>query len=128
MKRGFIIFLLGVFTGTAVGLYLGWFAFPLELVEVLPADLTEADQSDYLVLVAATYATEKNLVAAQARLSSLGREDWREWFLAQTVDSVLQKPRAIETESMVRLAIDLGLQSPAFAPYEAIFATEGENE
>jgi len=124
MKRGLIVFLLGILAGTAVGLYLGWFVFPVELVEVLPADLAEAEQVDYLVLIAATYETERNLVAAQSRLASFGREDWREWFLTQAVDAVLLAPREIETENMVRLALDLGLESPAFAPYEAAFAAD----
>ena len=124
MKRTLIIFLLGALTGTAVGLYLGWFAFPVQLVEVLPADLAETDQADYLILISATYVTEQNLVAAQSRLASLGREDWREFLLSQTVDAILNRPREIQTENLVRLSLDLGLESPAFAPYEALFAQE----
>ncbi len=118
MRRGIFIFLFGLLFGTVAGLYLGWFAFPVEWVDVLPADLTEEEQFDYLTLVAATYTAEQNLVTAQQRLSGLGREDWREWMLAHTVDAVLTDPRSIQTANLVQLALDFGLESPAFTPYQ----------
>ena len=118
MKRGVITFIFGLILGTAVGLYFGWFVFPVEWIDVLPAELAEEDQNSYLVLIAATYAAEENLINAQQRLAGLGREDWRPWLLGQAVDAVLVEPFALETAHLVQLALDLGLESPAFVPYE----------
>ena len=128
MKRGLITFVFGLIFGTAVGLYFGWFVFPVQWVDVVPSDLTAEDQQDYLSLIAATYAAEENLVAAQQRLAGLGREDWRPWLLTHTVDAVLSDPLSIQTTQLVHLAQDLGLESPAFTPYQTTTEPEPVTE
>ena len=127
MRRGIITFLIGLLLGTAVGLYLGWFAYPVEWVDVLPAELSEEDQIDYLALIAATYAAEQNLLNAQQRLAQLGRDEWRPWVLTHTVDAVLTDPRSLQTAQLVQLALDLGLNSPAFTPYQTASDPDSEN-
>ena len=100
--------------GLAIGFYLGWVVLPVELVDVTPADLEAEFQEDYLQLIASTYAAEQNLDQAAARIGSLGRPDWPDWLLQETIDRILADPTAAETAHMVILARAMGLESPAF--------------
>ena len=100
--------------GLAIGFYLGWVVLPVELVDVTPADLEAEFQEDYLQLIASTYAAEQNLDQAAARIGSLGRSDWPDWLLQETIDRILADPTAAETAHMVILARAMGLESPAF--------------
>ncbi len=118
-KRALLVFLTGLLFGGLVGVYLGWVAFPVRLVDVVPADLEEPLQDDYLRLIAATYAVDGNVAQAQNRVVSLGKGDWRAWLLAETIDAILRDPAGRDTRRLVALAAALGLESPAFAPYLA---------
>lgn len=117
MQRNLIVIGFGLLIGAVIGFYLGWFVLPAELVEVTPADLEAEFQADYLRLISSTYAADQNLDEAADRLGSLGRQDWDEWLLAETVDQLLTEPNSAETEHMVRLSIALGIESPAFNQY-----------
>ena len=117
MQRNLIVIGFGLLIGAVIGFYLGWFVLPAELVEVTPADLETEFQDDYLRLIASTYAADQDLDEAADRLGSLGREDWPQWLLAETVDQMLSQPNSAETDHMVQLSIDLGIESPAFNQY-----------
>ena len=117
MQRNLIVIGFGLLIGAVIGFYLGWFVLPAELVEVTPADLETEFQDDYLRLIASTYAADQDLDEAADRLGSLGREDWPQWLLAETVDQLLSQPNSAETDYMVQLSIDLGIESPAFNQY-----------
>ena len=118
MQRNLIVIGFGLLIGAVIGFYMGWFVLPAELVEVTPADLESEYQADHLRLIASTYAADQNLDEAAERLGSLGRQDWPEWLLAETVDQLLTKPVSAETEHMVRLSMALGIESPAFNNFE----------
>lgn len=117
IKRALLIFVAGLVLGAVAGFYLGWVAFPVELVDVVPADLEEPYQQDYLQLIAVTYRSDGNLALARNRISSLGKPDWRAWLLEETVDEILTNPAGVETRQLVELAAGMGLESPAFDPY-----------
>lgn len=97
-----------------IGFYLGWFALPVEWVDVTPADLEIEYQDDYLRLIASTYMVEQDLSKTSGRIGSLGRADWADWLLQETLDEILTDPTSTEAAHMVHLATAMGLQSPAF--------------
>jgi hypothetical protein len=118
MRRVWAFLLAGILLGTAVGLYLGWVVYPTELTNATPAELTPALQADYLRLVAATYAQDGNSTAVQSRLAALRRPDLNEWVLSETVNAILQGTNETDIRHLVALAMLLGLDSPAFVPYQ----------
>ncbi len=108
---------IGLLLGAALGLFLGWVAWPAEFEEANPAFLEEQYQRDYTVMIASTYALDGDLAAARRRLNSLGKDDTNAWLLDQVVAHILENENETEIRQLVRLAADLGLSSPAMAPY-----------
>lgn len=108
---------LGLATGIALGLLIGWVMAPAEFTDANPAVLEGRYLRDYTRLIAAGYSQDGNLAAAQRRLASLGRGDGRQWLLNFLVDEVLQGGEESDIRQLARLAADLGLSSPAIAPY-----------
>lgn len=104
----------GLLLGLIIGFYLGWVVLPVELVDVTPADLETEFQDDYLRLIASTYAAEQNIDQAASRIGSLGRADWPDWLLQETIDQILINPVGAETIHMVNLSRAMGVDSPAF--------------
>ena len=119
MKRwirliGFIS--LGLLAGVLLGLYLGWIAWPTEFTDANPAVLAEPYKQDYLTMVAAVYAADGDLPAAQQRLAALGKGG-QEFLNSFVLDQILQGRRDEELRQLAQLAHDLGLDSPALQPY-----------
>ncbi|MFW6183833.1 MAG: hypothetical protein ACOC8X_08545 [Chloroflexota bacterium] len=126
---------LGLLLGAALGLYLGWVAWPTEFVEANPTILEEEYRRDYTLMIAHAYALDGDLDAARIRLASLEQEAPDQWLLTQTVDAILSgRDEQTIILPLVRLSRDLGLNSPAMAPYladledEAIQENEVEDE
>ncbi|MFK7805210.1 MAG: hypothetical protein AB8G95_26495 [Anaerolineae bacterium] len=114
MQRKIIVIGSGLLLGLIIGFYLGWVVLPVELVDVTPADLETEFQDDYLRLIASTYAAEQNIDQASSRIGSLGRADWPDWLLQETIDQILIDPAGSETVHMVNLSRAMGIDSPAF--------------
>lgn len=114
MQRKIIVIGSGLLLGLIIGFYLGWVVLPVELVDVTPADLETEFQDDYLRLIASTYAAEQNIDQASSRIGSLGRADWPDWLLQETIDQILIDPAGLETVHMVNLSRAMGIDSPAF--------------
>lgn len=114
MNRSFSLLIFGLGVGVAIGLYLGWVAFPLELVDITPLDLEEEHQAIYLRLIAATYVAEEDLEEARSRIATLGRIDWQPWLMDQTINEILEDPASDDAYHLVRLAEGLGLANPNF--------------
>lgn len=116
--RAVILIGLGLGVGLAIGLYLGWVAWPTEFVDADPSILHDDFKRDYTLMIAQTYVQDRDLAAAQRRLYSLGGEAPDRWLLTMTVDAILAG-RDEETIilPLVALSQDLGLNSPAMAPY-----------
>jgi hypothetical protein len=108
---------IGLLLGAGLGLFLGWVAWPAEFEEANPSILEEQYQRDYTVMIASTYAVDGDLAAARRRLNSLGKADSNAWLLDQVVAHILENENETEIRQLVRLAADLGLSSPAMAPY-----------
>ncbi|MFN2221656.1 MAG: hypothetical protein PVH65_10825 [Chloroflexota bacterium] len=107
----------GVALGVTAGFLVGWVIWPIEFTEADPTVLEESYQRDYTVMIAAAYDLDGDLVAARRRLASLGKDDADGWLLTVTVDHILGQEDDGEIRQLVRLATDLGLDSPLMAPY-----------
>jgi hypothetical protein len=118
---------LGLTLGLSLGLYLGWVAWPTEFVDADPSILREDFKHDYTLMIAHAYVQDGDLAVAQRRLYSLGSEAPDRWLLTLTVDAILAG-RDEETVilPLVTLSRDLGLNSPAMAPYRQATPTEDD--
>jgi hypothetical protein len=111
-----LIIIIGLAAGLGLGLYIGWSLVPTEYVNANPAYLAEIYQQDYVRMIAATYAVEGDLTAAQTRLDSLGTNG-RSVLTAVMLDAILQQQNEAEIRQLVHLAAAVGISSPAMAPY-----------
>jgi len=118
LLRKLLLLILGLALGVGLGLYLGWVAWPTEFTDANPSILVENYRQDYARMVADAYAADGDLTAAQRRIASLGG-DSQEFLLSVTLDAILLGQDEAEIRRLVRLSADLGLSSPAFAPYLA---------
>ncbi len=106
--------------GLGLGLYLGWVAWPTEFTDAAPQILQEQYRKDYALMIATTYALDGDLRSAERRVNSLaGEGNGRSYFFAVTLDTILRNEDEEAMRQMVRLAVDLGLDSPAFTRYLA---------
>ena len=116
--RGILWIALGLAIGAALGLYLGWVAWPTEFVDADPSILREDYKRDYTLMIAHAYELDGDLAAAQRRLYTLGGEEPDRWLLTMTVDAILSgRDEQTVILPLVALSSDLGLNSPAMAPY-----------
>lgn len=109
---------MGLALGVGLGLYLGWVAWPTEFTDAPPSILHETHREDVTLMIAQSYALDGDLDAARRRLHALDPEAPDRWLLTLTVDAILSgRDEATEIVPLVTLAHDLGLESPAMAPY-----------
>lgn len=109
---------LGLVVGLGLALYLGWVAWPTEFTEADPSILRDEYRRDYTLMIANAYMLDGDLPAARRRLYSLGQEAPDQWLLKMTIDAILSgRDEATVILPLVKLAHDLGLNSPAMVPY-----------
>jgi hypothetical protein len=74
MKR-FLLLTAGTVIGVLIGAWYGWSVSPVTYNEISPDQLRAEYQADYVLMVAETYAADKDLGQAAVRLSRLGQAD-----------------------------------------------------
>lgn len=125
--RAFLWIGLGLAIGGSLGLYLGWVAWPTEFVDADPSILREDYRRDYTLMIAHAYALDGDLSAAQRRLYTLGDEEPDRRLLTMTVDAILSgRDEQTIILPLVALSRDLGLNSPAMAPYLQVTPTPAD--
>jgi len=70
----FFWFLFSILIGATAGLVIGWYLSPAAMGEVSPAVLRSDYRTDYVLMVAQIYASEKDLNKANQRLEFLEGE------------------------------------------------------
>jgi hypothetical protein len=119
MKRWLLIFGLvgiGLVIGISLGLFLGWYAWPIEFTDANPSVLVEEYKQDYVLMIAADYALTGDLDAARQKVASLGSGS-EDFIFSFTLDQILQSSNPTEIRQLAELANDLGIYSPAMDPY-----------
>lgn len=111
-----LVILIGLALGLGLGLLIGWRLYPTEFVNATPAYLAPTYRQEYARLVAAGYAMDGDLAAAQARLLSLG-EDGEAVLTAVMIDAILKQQNEQEIRQLVNLAAGVGISSPVMTPY-----------
>lgn len=71
-RRRWLLFLLSMVVGFALGLYYGWFVNPVRYVNATPVQLRADYQTDYVLMVAEGYARNHDLNWARHYLALLG--------------------------------------------------------
>jgi hypothetical protein len=121
MKRWLVTFgflAIGLVIGIGLGLFLGWVAWPTQFTDANPAVLAETYKQDYVLMIAADYALTDDLDAARQQVSTLG-SGGEDFLFSLTLDQILQDGNPAEIRQLAQLANDLGLYSPAMAPFLA---------
>lgn len=121
--RHWLFVVLGCALGLVIGLFITWQVWPVEYYDTDPVDLRREHKDDYVVMVAAAYSQDGDLVLASLRLQELGFEDAK-----QVVVGLFQRYQEAgyeqESHTLARLAHDLGVEDVALLPYlEAPTAT-----
>lgn len=108
----------GLLAGLALGLFVGWVAWPLQVTDITPFLLDAAPRREYTVMIANAYLVDGDLQAARRRLATVSGDADEQWLIEVMVDAILSG-RDEETVilPLVALARDLGLSYPAMIPY-----------
>ena len=119
MVRRLLLLLFGLALGVGIGLTLGWYVWPTEYADADPTLLDDAYHYDYVVMIAAAYEADHDIQTASQRLRTawIDASDPFQEYLAFTVEAILNGGNDQDLRQLVRLATDLGLSSPAMAPY-----------
>ena len=114
--RHLLFVLVGIVLGLSLGLLVTWQLWPVEYYDTDPIDLRQEHKDDYVVMIAAAYAQDRDLGLASLRLGQLGLEDAK-----QSVLGLFQRYGEAgysgETRSLALLAYDLGVTDVALLPY-----------
>jgi hypothetical protein len=114
-----IALFVGVATGLALGLMLTWVVWPVQYYDTDPVDLRPEHKEDYIVLVGAAYAVDRDLARAEARLTKLEEKDVGS-VVAGLAGRYLREGRDVEeTRSLAKLADALGVSTSAMLVYIA---------
>ena len=73
--RKILLLVISLVVGIGLGLFIGWYAWPVNFIETSPADLRSDWKDEAIWLAAEAYAYDGNLELAQARLAPLGSDD-----------------------------------------------------
>lgn len=102
------VVLIALAAGLLIGLGYAWFVNPVSYVDIAPDQLSAADQREYLLLIAQTYARDGDLEQAQARLSWLGVADVTDWVETRTDEALLRGADQRDVDALAGLAAALG--------------------
>ncbi|HET7375904.1 MAG TPA: hypothetical protein VFK30_04290 [Anaerolineae bacterium] len=103
--------------GLGLGLLIGWFVWPVNIVETSPADLRTDWKDEAIWMAAQAFAYDGDLELAQTRLAPLGSSDLGRLVLDRAELAIDQKLSANQITQLARLAAAFGATSPRLAPY-----------
>ena len=110
--------LLGLLLGAIFGLYLGWIQFPSQTRNSNMRDLSQRHRDDYTVMIAAGYASARDLEGAIEGLQRLEAGDVGDHVQGATERIIRTSARSLDDiRLLVRLANDMGRLTPAMEPF-----------
>jgi hypothetical protein len=118
MKRNVLIrALLALAIGLGVGLAVGWVLWPVEYTNTTPEYLRQDFMNDYVMMVAATYSIDHDLVQAAHRLDSITPGEPERPAVELALSMIQTNGERADIERLARLARDLGAVDETLAPY-----------
>lgn len=109
---------LGLLLGAIFGLYLGWIQFPSQSRNSSMGDLSQRHRDDYTVMIAAGYATARNLDGVLEGLQRLEIGDVGDHIQDSTERIIRTSARGLnDIRLLVQLAHDMGRLTPAMEPF-----------
>lgn len=109
--------LLALFAGLGIGLFVAWFVAPVSYSNAQAWDLSDSLKDDYLKMIASSYAVENSFALAQQRLYYLQAPDVE----TRLGELARQETKPLTQQALLRLLIDVqqpgvALARPTFTP------------
>lgn len=113
MKRnGWILLGISFILGIAGGLHYAWNINPVAYVDAAPSSLRQDFQSDYITLIAASYAATGELDRAQVRLSIFSLENLGSYLGRLAQNRLAEGRPESEARALAMLAAAVGEAPP----------------
>jgi hypothetical protein len=110
--------LVALAAGIGAGLLVSWVLWPVEYVDVAPHSLMPAHRQEYIVLIGMSYAYDRDLGLAQARLAALGDLAVIGPEVVMLAEKhAVQGVRDEQVRALAMLALALGFRRAALAAY-----------
>ncbi len=115
--RRIILGLIAATAGIGLGLFIGWYVWPVTYTEATPARMRQDWKDEAVWLAAEAFAYDRDLDAARVRLRPLGSEDLGTLVLQRTEKALQQNLATGYIRNLARLAAALGARSARTDPY-----------
>jgi hypothetical protein len=127
-RKGWILLGISFILGIAGGLYYAWNVNPVAYVDAAPSSLRQDFRSDYITVIAASYAATGELDRAQVRLSIFSLEDLGSYLGRLAQNRLAEGRPESEARALAMLAAAVGEGPPALpiTPSPSQSASTGE--
>ncbi|MBN2003508.1 MAG: hypothetical protein JXA21_09145 [Anaerolineae bacterium] len=115
--KSILIFLGGLLLGLGLAFLIGWQLFPIEYYDTTPAALRSDYKDEYVRLVSLTYQVEGSSQRALWRLEQLNPSAPTDPLVSLTERWIAEYRTERLIVPLVRLARDLGVETPAMTDY-----------
>ncbi|MFQ6016010.1 MAG: hypothetical protein ACE5NP_11280 [Anaerolineae bacterium] len=119
MPKVMVVALLGTVVGLVFGLLIGWVIWPVRYYDTDISDLRLVHKNDFIVMVSAGYALDKDLDRARARLAELGERDIEPTVAALAHQYINSREDPVAAQSLAILAEGLGVGDEVLRTYVA---------
>jgi hypothetical protein len=127
-RKGWILLGISFILGIAGGLYYAWNVNPVAYVDAAPSSLRQDFRSDYITVIAASYAATGELDRAHVRLSIFSLDDLGSYLGRLAQNRLAEGRPESEARALAMLAAAVGEGSPALpiTPSPSQSASTGE--
>jgi hypothetical protein len=112
-----LLAVIGILSGTGLGLWYGWEIAPVEYTDTDIAYLQQTYRDDVVLMIGEAYALDGDLDTARARLAALSLSDPASSVADLGEVAITENWALFHIQALVRLAVDLGERRDSFAPY-----------
>jgi hypothetical protein len=116
MRRSLLI-IIAVLVGIGLGLFVGWYVWPVTYTEATPQRLRQDWKDEAIWMAAQAYVFDHDLETAQTRLRPLGFDDLGRSVLDRAERALDRNWPPIQITYLARLAAALGARSTRLDPY-----------
>ncbi|NPA26277.1 MAG: hypothetical protein GXO36_01565 [Chloroflexi bacterium] len=109
-RKRWLLFLLSIAVGLALGLYYGWVVKPVQRIDTSPTSLRQDYKTDFVLMVAEAYTATQDLALARRYLALLGPD--LEATVQDAITYAAQVGYSAEDLNRMRMLLQ-ALQAPA---------------